>query len=424
MPVDRYIRGQEAWDKLVGDGLGIIIDPVVLRIGQLFLEGATRNAVEDERRWSAIESDLGALITFFDLVIIRKQFPAFNYGDTFDRDMFGDPLGDLVNAENDKVIVHVDVEFRMYRLAKAAALADLEERISAGPFVSRALADNILAMTDAIQYEWSPGLERLEGHMTGDKERKVARFLLGQLVFSAYAQQTGAPHVLAPQRSRIVTALGLQSQQADESAESEIFDELRRRSKDAGAEWRVAEAPWKPSFLPLLVERAQSRRYKTGPDVLLRDAKHIRETSALDRYRRLPLDIAAGGRRSKEARSELRSAANDIAEKLDSSVKKLTLFKEVAVDIVPIAAGEAAGAVVGGLAAGPLGAAVGASGGLIAEKVLRRSQQRLFGFVLEGLTMRKARKLLTRAVLADFVMRDRLASELRIIWESPRSRSF
>jgi hypothetical protein len=282
------------------------------------------------------------------------------------------------------------------------------------------VAENIRAATAAIQYEWSPGLEKLEDQMHDDDERQVARFLLGQLVFSGYAQQTGAPHVLAPKRSRIVAAVGLQADHADETVESEIFDELRRRSKDVGAEWRVSDAPWRPSFWPLLVHRAQARRYKAGPDVLLSDAKYIRETKAMDQYRRVPIDIAAGGPRKTEARWELIAAANAIATRLDTSVDELTLFKDVAVDVMPAAAGKAAGAVAGGVVAGPLGAAAGASAGLIAEKALRRSQHRLFGFALNGVTMRRARTLLTRAVLADFAMRERLAAELRIIWESPR----
>ena len=422
MPVDRYIWGPEAWDELTADGLGIIVDPVVLRIGQLFLEGATRDPTEDERRWRAIESDIGALIAFFDLVVTRRQFPAFNYGDTFDRDLHGDPLGDLVNADGDKVIVHVDIEHHMYRLAKAAALAELEAQISAGPFIPRAVADSIAEATTAIRYEWSPSLEGLDQLLHADDERAVARFLLGQLVFSAYAQQTGAPHVLAPQRSRILAAVGLQAREADESLESEIFDELRRRSKDAGSEWRVERTPWRPSFLPLLVHRAQSRRYKSGPDVLLHDAKDIRESKAMDRYRRLPDDLAAGGPRKTEARRELLAAAGDIANQLDSSVRELTLLKEVAVDVIPTAGAKATGALVGGLVAGPVGAAAaGASASLIADKTLRRSQHRLFGFALDGLDMRKARKLLTRAVLAEFKLRQRLASELHIIWETPRT---
>lgn len=448
MTVDRFVNDQHDWDALVEDGLGVIIDPVVLRIGQLFLEGATRHEGEDERRWNAIESDIGALIAFFDLIVTRRRFPAFNYGDTFDRDLHHDPLGELVNAPNDKVIEHVDIEYDMYRLVKTAALSELERRVPdndvasldkakdrvhdvsdpadpegmvLGGLVKPAVAASILRWTTAVQYEWTPGLESLDARLKDEDERRVARFLLGQLIFSGYAQMTGAPHVLAPQRSLIMAAVGLQSHSADEDVESEIFDELRRRSKDAGAEFRVSSAPWKPSFLPLLVERAQSRRYKTGPDVLLSDAKYIRETPAMDQYRRVPHDIAAGGPRKTEARRELLAAARKIAQQLDSDVARLSVVEEVAVDVLPTAGAKVAGAVVGGFAAGPPGSALGAVAGSAAGKIVGRSQRRLFGFAVEGLTIRRAHKLLTRAALADFAMRRQLVRELRIIWESPRA---
>ncbi|MEZ5259381.1 MAG: hypothetical protein R2705_21620 [Ilumatobacteraceae bacterium] len=375
-------------------------------------------------RWAAIESDLGALVAFFDLVVMRRQFPAFNYGDTFDRDMEGDALGELVNAgddQNDKVLVHVDVEYHPYHEAKGAALAALGEQMASGPFVSREVAPDILAATSAVRYEWAPGLELLDAEFRDDAERQVARFLLGQLVFSAYAQQTGALHVLAPRRSRLVAAVGLGNPRADESAESAIFDELRRRSKDAGAEWRIAEEPWRPSFLPLLVHRARDRRYKTGPDALLMDAKSIRESRAMDRYRQISRQLATSDADQAKLGDELRGAANDVARALDASVDVLTVLKDFVVDAVPASGGKAAGAVAGGLAGGPVGAALGASGGLIAERALRRTQTRLFGLVLDGLTTRRARKLLTRAVLSEFALRDRLAGELRIIWETPRA---
>jgi hypothetical protein len=127
MPYDRYIWGQDAWDELVEDGLGLIVDPVVYRLGQLYLEGPEGSHGSPSDRWNAIESDLGALCAFFDLIVLHKQLPAFNYDDTFDPGPnIGDPLGEVVNTPDDKVIVHVDVEHEMYKLAKHAALKELQ----------------------------------------------------------------------------------------------------------------------------------------------------------------------------------------------------------------------------------------------------------------------------------------------------------
>lgn len=421
MPYDRYIWGQQAWDELVEDGLGIIVDPVVYRMGQLFLEGSPADERLAESRWGAIQGDIGALIAFFDLIVLHSQLPAFNYDDTFDPGPnLGDPLGEVVNTPDDRVIVHVDVEHQMYRLAKEAAIRELQLEMDAGPFVTSATAREILDATAAIQYEWSPHLEELEPRIQSEEERRVAQFLLGQLVFTGYAQQTGAPHVLAPRRSRLLAAVGIQAAEAGDSVEAEIFDELRRRSKDAGSEWRVARMPWRPSFLPLLVQRAQDRRYRAGPDVLLDDAKDIRESKAVRRYREIPGDLERGGVRKTEARRELIAAAEAVAKALNASRRQMTTSRNLSVEVLPAAGAKAAGAIVGGAIAGPPGAALGGAGGLVADEVIRRSQNRLFGWALEGLMMRSARKILSQAVLAEFALRRDLVTELRIIWEAPR----
>lgn len=422
MPYDRVIWGQDAWDELARDGLGIIVDPIVFRIGQLFLEGAAADPLTADDRWRAIESDIGALFAFFDLVVLHKQLPAFNYGDTFNPpENQGDPLGELVNTGGDKVIVHVDIEHRMYRLAKEAALGELEARVAAGPFITTAMAREIVDATNSIQYEWAPDLEQLKPVIHSTNEERVAQFLLGQLVFAGYAQQTGAPHILAPRRSRLTAAIGLQVTKADQSVESQIFDELRRRSKEAGADWRTDKLPWRPSFLPLLVERAQDRRYKSGPDVILEDAKKVRDSKAVARYRNLHEEVEESGARSREARKELVAAANVIAKSLDASRANIRSFRHMAVEALPSAGGKAIGSLAGGLVAGPPGAALGAASGFVAEHIVLRSQHRLFGWILNGLPMRSARKILSQAVIADFALRKDVTTELRIIWESPRA---
>ena len=268
---DITIHGLDDWAKLTSQGLDVIVDPFVFRVGQFFLEG--KESGPD--RWSAIECDLGALVNFFDLVVLHDRLPAFNYPDTFDRPdidqtfEFRDRLGDVLNAEGDKTLVHVDVEHYLYRTAKEAALDQLSQRMDEGPFVTKATAKEILRALDSVQYEWEPRLETLEPRLPDARSQRLARFLLGQLVFSGYAQQTGAPHVLAPRRSTYLAAVGLRAElpvgdaQATAIAERMIYEELARRCQEAGAGWRDEELPWTPSFLPGL--RTKSFLLFTGP---------------------------------------------------------------------------------------------------------------------------------------------------------------
>jgi hypothetical protein len=131
-------------------------------------------------------------------------------------------------------------------------------------------ADEILGSLEAIQYEWEPRLETLETQLPDARDKRLARFLLGQLVFTGYAQQTGAPHVLAPRRSLLLTAVGLGAGLAASDArtaagETAIYDELARRCRDAGAGWREEELPWTPSFLPFLFRRIDPYRGTRRP---------------------------------------------------------------------------------------------------------------------------------------------------------------
>jgi hypothetical protein len=417
---DMHIYGFEAWDELVKRNLGIVIDPLVFRLGQFFLEGVSEAGVEKDRRWNAIESDIEALVSFFDLIVLHDQLPAFNYNDTFDAQFdFGDRLGAVLNVSGDKTLVHVDVEHQMYRAAKEAALDQLQRRLEEGPFVPKATANEILSILAAIKYEWEPSLETLETELLDPDQVKLARFLLGQLVFSGYAQQTGAPHILAPKRSLVLAAIGLHKTESGENSEAAIFEEVGRRCRDAGAGWRNDELPWTPSFLPFLLN--QMDRYREGPDVLLQLAKELRGSKAIQRYRKLrSAMLSENAERSEEAQKELQAAADAVASSLKSSRQELQLFRHFAVEVLPKAVGATGGALIGAQFAGQAGAVGGSLIGILGEEALRPLQNKLWGWVIDRLPFHSARKLLTRSVRAEQERGPDLKAQLRVIWETGR----
>lgn len=421
---DMHIYGLEAWDELVQRNLGIVVDPLVFRLGQFFLEGKAAAGADEDRRWGTIASDVEALVSFFDLVVLHDQLPAFNYHDTFDAQLdFDDRLGAVLNASGDKTLVHVDVEHHMYRAAKEAAIAQLRMRLTEGPFVPKATADEILATLAAVQYEWEPSLEELEPELRDSDEARLARFLLGQLVFAGYAQQTGAPHILAPKRGLMLAAVGLGTSGAGMISEAAIYEELGRRFRDAGSGWRNDELPWTPSFLPFLLERMN--RYKEGPDVLLQRAKELRSSKAVQRYRKLrDALVSENAERSDEARRELQAAADAVASSLDSSRQELQSFRHFAVEVLPKAVGAAGGALVGTLVAGPAGAVGGGLAGVLGQEALRPVQSKLWGWFVDRLPFRSARKLLMRSVRAEHEMKGKITAQLRAVWETKRRQGF
>jgi hypothetical protein len=88
------------------------------------------------------------------------------------------------------------------------------------------------------------------------KFRRDAVFQLIYAAFSSlvhYAQQGGVPHVLAPRRSRLIAAVGLDTKDNPAPVEeAEIFRAIGRRIGEAEGGWRARDLPWTPSFLPYL----------------------------------------------------------------------------------------------------------------------------------------------------------------------------
>jgi len=52
---DLTIKKPEDWAKLDEGNLGVIVDPFIYRIGQLFLEGKAVEGKDPASRWAAIE---------------------------------------------------------------------------------------------------------------------------------------------------------------------------------------------------------------------------------------------------------------------------------------------------------------------------------------------------------------------------------
>jgi hypothetical protein len=162
-------------------------------------------------------------------------------------------------------------------------------------------------------------------------------------------------------------------------------------------------------------------RYREGPDVLLERAKELRSSRAIHRYRKLrDALVSEKAERSEEARKELQAAADAVARSLDSGQQELQFFRHFAVEVLPKAVGAASGALVGALVAGPGGAAGGGVVGVLGEEALIPVQSKLWGWFVDRLPFRRARKLLMRSVRSEHEMKATLTAHLRAVWETRR----
>ena len=426
---DLEIVNPEDWKNLQDNELDAIVDPLVYRIGQLFMEGGNPGAPDNDARWAAIEQDIGALVSFFDLIVAHKRLAAFNYTDTFDLGLnFGQSLGGLVNTPlGFKKILSVSVKYDAYMQAKQAAVSELQARMGRGPFISEHTARDILTSLGRISYQWEPSLLGLEEKVQDTEEFSkkeqliILRFLGGLLVFGAYAQQSGVPHVLAPRRSRLIAAVGLDTKDNPAPVEeAEIFRAIGRRIGQAEGGWRARDLPWTPSFLPYLLSRVHAGE---GPDGLLRRGEDLATTRSVNRYRVLRGELfSTDAKKSDRAETELKTAADAIAAALQQKPEQMEVAQNVFIEFLPKTAGAALGAVagglVGGLFAGPGGAAGGAAAGAAGEQLVRFGGSKLWGWTVDKLPVFSVRKLLTRAVDAEHNLKvDRLRETLRAVWE-------
>ena len=68
------------------------------------------------------------------------------------------------------------------------------------------MAKDILEELAAAEYRWSPSLGDLDRRIGTQQGKDLAKFLLGGLIFSAYAQVLNGQHIVQPKRSRLLLA--------------------------------------------------------------------------------------------------------------------------------------------------------------------------------------------------------------------------
>jgi hypothetical protein len=249
MTVDPHFESaQDEWAaSLSAQGIDFVPDPLVIRIGDLFIGGrsfATRSQLDPGAVWSTIVENVDSLITFFHLLMTRERIPLIDYNITFGTSNFSE-LGEIA----------VPLHPAIYWNVKQRALDQLAtfDVTRIPPSRLNEIRTSLTTGLQAVGYGWSPDA----GPAFAGGREEIGSVLLGGLIFGAYAQIASADHVLQPTRQALILAL-TQPDQAPlwgEHQESELF----RRLNDVAANdphINVHDRELPPTVLHYVLEKA------------------------------------------------------------------------------------------------------------------------------------------------------------------------
>ncbi|HLZ85119.1 MAG TPA: hypothetical protein VKQ54_16255 [Caulobacteraceae bacterium] len=295
MEINQHTKAE--WARY-GARFGFVPDPMILRAGEIFVNGSGGiGGLEGDSFaiWKALEQNIASIVEFFDMVATRDELPLIDYYMTFSRPE--QPLEDLLEDR----VCQVRVGWETYNRIKDGALVNLASLDLTGMSLDTM---GMLSETNVFGYDWNPGLEPATGdaaaQSAGQKlagvsweARPIAQFLLGGLVFSGFAQASGAVHYVQPKRSRLYLGLTSKTQglvSLGHDSEDKIFDDAAGVFQDPAIE--VRRELRVPPVLPYLLERSPGR---ITPGDLLKRALDFPGTPVGRQYVAAVRAIRAGG---------------------------------------------------------------------------------------------------------------------------------
>jgi hypothetical protein len=405
----------EEWRKF-STVLDCVPDPMVVRTAELFLNGKSGCAkLGTDAVWQTIESNLHGLLTFFNMLMTRPAIPLIDYFQTIRQDESMWPLADqnileLFYPVDKEMIIQVSVSQEPYVEIRNAAWENLR-RLELESAAEHDVSD-VASQMAAYQYDWHPSLG---GIAVAENRVPLARFLLGGLIFGAYAQAADADHVIQNKRSQLFLTLtrpeagsGIASYQHQH--EEDLFVKLKETCARTDTV-RFSDLPALPSILADIVLRKPEI---TRVSEILPRAIEIRQSRAGKAYRAWfkQLRTALGdGRYATEAEREIEEVRKEAEHRLKDEYPKWgmcftptgSLGASITVSAkVPGASAEAK-ASLGDIK-------------LEGEKMRLAIPDWIRNMVVDHLPFRRHRKLLLRSALAQAEFRD-VSKKLNRIWE-------
>lgn len=265
------INTENDWQKLRDSGFRTVIDPLVIRAGELFLRDLQDFENKDEA-YKFLEKNIYSLSTFIDTLVLSDGIPVFNYDASYPKGfLFGKEIVNELNQER-TLIEEIDVQNEAYMAIRDSAILELENIYERGSAVSRELVDDILAELTESQYNWTPFLGDKLSKLNNYDERTIASLMLGGIIFNGYAKKLGGDRIVQPKRSRLFLSVSFKMDRARYEDESLIFEKLKEYGKNY-----CNDIPWTPSFFPMILDNAKTRK-DIIPEILkLRKSSEIKD---------------------------------------------------------------------------------------------------------------------------------------------------
>jgi hypothetical protein len=168
--IDIKIGSTSEWKQLFDMKMDMIVDPMIFRVGDVFLRGRTMamktlSSKDPDRIMSAITGDVGSLISFFDQLVMAEALPVIDYGITFDSTLKYDTpwICQQVNQVfGEKVLWTVHVNRDASEEARTSAL----QQLPACPRPAGELEASVRNHLNALDYEWRPSLDSMEAQLS------------------------------------------------------------------------------------------------------------------------------------------------------------------------------------------------------------------------------------------------------------------
>lgn len=309
MKPDIKISTLNDWTKLREEKIDVIVDPMIVRSADLWLQGKSGAG---EEVWEALSQNVDSIEAFFDALLLAERIPLVDYGLTFDSNIGFEPKC-LYRRVNETAggkrlfLMNVHVMGEASKAARDVALKGLKQR----PEVDAAFSDAVAREFAAFDHKWDPDLGEI-GELSPN-QRLLARFQYGLLLFGEFATSAGVGHLIQGQRSRMFVAGALGGRRPDYELDAELREELKKVVESEAARLGdMVSLDACPSFLPYLLSKGAN----TTQELLEVALEVRREFEPLRDYRkwrrRVVSDWREHGKIDRETQRQLRSAARKV----------------------------------------------------------------------------------------------------------------